>query len=143
MKTIEFDLERTIHSPIDQVFARLVDIGGYNAWMPKKGSMLKRTRQTSPGEPSVGDDVRRRDESGRAAGGDRRARGAEQGRVPLVGEVEGRQAQVRRLAGYLLQGSAENETLVRHHAKLNVHGTYGFAAPIFRRLAIRGAHRDD
>jgi uncharacterized protein YndB with AHSA1/START domain len=54
MKPIEFELERTIRAPIDQVFARLVDIEGYNEWMAGSGSMLKRTRQTSTGEPTVG-----------------------------------------------------------------------------------------
>ena len=33
MKPIEFELERTIRAPIDQVFARLVDIEGHNDWM--------------------------------------------------------------------------------------------------------------
>jgi hypothetical protein len=54
MKTIEFELERMIRAPIDRVFARLVDIDGYDAWMGNKGSMLKHSRQTSPGEPTVG-----------------------------------------------------------------------------------------
>jgi uncharacterized protein YndB with AHSA1/START domain len=54
MRPIEFELERTIGAPIEQVFARLVDIEGHNDWMADLGSMLKRTRQTSPGEPDVG-----------------------------------------------------------------------------------------
>ena len=54
MKPIEFELERTIRAPIDQVFARLVDIEGHNLWMADTGSMLKHTRKTSPGEPAVG-----------------------------------------------------------------------------------------
>jgi len=33
MKPIEFELERTIRAPIHQVFARLVDLEGHNAWM--------------------------------------------------------------------------------------------------------------
>jgi hypothetical protein len=54
MKSIEFELDRTIRAPIDQVFARLADIDGHNDWMAGTGSMLRRTRQTSPGEPTVG-----------------------------------------------------------------------------------------
>ena len=54
MKPIEFELQRRIQAPIDQVFARLVDIEGHNDWMANTGSMLKHTRQTSPGEPAVG-----------------------------------------------------------------------------------------
>ena len=37
MKPIEFELERTIRAPIDQVFARLVDIEGHNEWMAEHG----------------------------------------------------------------------------------------------------------
>jgi uncharacterized protein YndB with AHSA1/START domain len=54
MKPIEFELERTVRAPIEQVFARLVDIDGHNAWMAGTGSMLKHTQQTSPGSPAVG-----------------------------------------------------------------------------------------
>ena len=32
---------------------------------------------------------------------------------------------------------AKNETLVRHHAKLNMYGVYQLAAPVFRRIAVR------
>jgi uncharacterized protein YndB with AHSA1/START domain len=53
MKPIEFELERTIRAPSEQVFARLVDIEGHNAWMAGTGSMLKHTTQTSPGGHSV------------------------------------------------------------------------------------------
>ena len=51
---IEFEVVRSIGAPIEQVFARLADIEGHNDWMPKKGTMLKRSIQTSPGEAQVG-----------------------------------------------------------------------------------------
>ena len=51
---VEFELERVVHAPVEQVFARLADIQGYNEWMPAKGSILKRTQLTSPGEPGLG-----------------------------------------------------------------------------------------
>ena len=54
MKPIEFEIQRTIRAPIDEVFARLVNINGHNDWMAGTGSMLKHTRQTSPGEPTIG-----------------------------------------------------------------------------------------
>jgi uncharacterized protein YndB with AHSA1/START domain len=137
MTTIEFDLERTIAAPIDQVFARLVDIDGHNDWVAAaKGSMLKRTRQTSPGEPTVGTTYV--DETS-------------QGDLP--GEIveleaphtvvfhwweESRSGKVKfeGWPGYSLQ-SAGDGTLVRHHAKLDVHGMYRLAAPVFRRFAVR------
>ena len=54
MGVIEFDVTRTVHAEITDVFARLADIDGHNDWMPKNGSMLRRTRQTSPGAPALG-----------------------------------------------------------------------------------------
>ena len=54
MRPIEFEIERTVRAPIEDVFARLIDIDGHNAWMANTGSMLKQTRQTSPGPPAVG-----------------------------------------------------------------------------------------
>ena len=137
MKSIEFELESTIQAPIDQVFARLVDIEGHNEWMAKKSSMLKQTRQTSRGEPTVGTTYV--DETSQGA---------------LPGEIVELEAPHKVVfhwweksktgklkfegwPGYSLQVSAENGTLVRHHAKLNVYGVYRLASPIFRRFAIR------
>jgi uncharacterized protein YndB with AHSA1/START domain len=137
MITIEFDVERTIRAPVDQVFARLVDIDGHNDWMAGTGSMLKQTRQTSPGPPTVGttyvDDT-------------------SQGSMP--GEIveleaphtivfhwwEKSKADKLKFEGwpsYFLQPTRENGTLVRHHAKLTLYGRYRLAAPVFRRFAVR------
>lgn len=54
MGDVEIELQRTIKAPIADVFARLADIEGHNRWMPIKGSILRRTRQTSPGPPGLG-----------------------------------------------------------------------------------------
>ena len=54
MGVIEFELTRTVDARIEDVFARLADVEGHNDWMPKKGSMLRRTQQTSPGAPALG-----------------------------------------------------------------------------------------
>ena len=54
MGDVELELQRTVNAPAADVFARLADIEGHNRWMPAKGSMLRRTRQTSPGSPAVG-----------------------------------------------------------------------------------------
>jgi uncharacterized protein YndB with AHSA1/START domain len=137
MTTIEFELERVIEAPVTDVFARLVAIEGYNAWMPQKGSMLHRTRQTSPGEPTVGTTYV--DETS-------------QGSIP--GEIvecdaprtvvfhwwqKSRSGKVRLEGwpGYVLEASRENATLVRHRAKLRAYGAYRLAAPILKRLVIR------
>ncbi len=137
MNTTEFEIERTIQAPIDQVFARLVDINGHNEWTAKKGSMLKHTRQTSPGEPTVGTTYIDETKQG-----------------PVQGEIVELEAphtvvyhwwdksktgklKYEGWPGYSLQASGESGTLVRHHAKLNTYGVYRAAAPIFRRFAVR------
>ena len=137
MTAIEFELERTIQAPIDEVFARLVDIDGYDGWMTGTKSMLRHTRQTSPGAPRVGttfvDDT-------------------SQG--PLPGEIleleaphtvvfhwweksKSGKVKYEGWPGYSLEPSGADATVVRHHAKLVVNGVYRLAAPVFRRMAVR------
>ena len=48
MGVIDVELERRINASMHDVFARLSDIEGHNEWMPKKGSILRHTQQTSP-----------------------------------------------------------------------------------------------
>ena len=137
MKTIEFELERTIQAPIDQVFARLVDIEGHNDWMPEKGSIRKHTTQTSPGEPTVGTTYV-----------DETTQGAIPGQILELREPhelvyhwwdKSKSGKLRSEGwpAYSLQSSGENMTLVRHSARMNLHGVYQLAAPIFRRIALR------
>ena len=136
MKSIEFELERTIQAPIDQVFARLVDIEGHNEWMPKKGSMLKRTRQTSPGEPRVGttyvDETSQGALPGEIVDSRRRTRSSSTG-----GRSRGRQAQVRRLARLLPAGVGRQRDSRPPPRQAERYGVYGLAAPIFKRFAVR------
>jgi uncharacterized protein YndB with AHSA1/START domain len=137
MGTVEFDLERTIHAPIDEVFARLVDIEGHNDWMAGKKTLLKHTRQTSPGEPTVGTTFV--DETS-------------QGDMP--GEIEQLEAphtlvyhwwdksRSGRLKSegwpsYHLQPAGDGETLVRHHAKFHTYGLHRLLTPVYRRYAVR------
>jgi uncharacterized protein YndB with AHSA1/START domain len=137
MTSIEFELERTIDAPIDEVFARLVDIDGHNTWVANEGSMLKQTRQTSPGEPRVGTTYVDETRQGLIHGEIVELEAphtvvyhwwdtSSSGRLKFEG-----------WPGYALQASGDNQTLVRHHAKLNAYGVYRLAAPILRRLALR------
>lgn len=137
MRPIEFELERTIRAPIDQVFARLVDIEGHNEWMADTGSMLRHTRQTSPGEPAVGttflDDT-------------------SQG--PMPGEItemvaphtiafhwwdksKSGRLKFEGWPSYRLQPLGDSETLVRHRAKLVPYGVWRLGSPIWRRFAVK------
>ena len=135
--SIEFELERTILAPIDQVFARLVDIEGHNEWMAGTGSMLRRTRVTSTGEVRVGTTFV--DETS-------------QGTMP--GEVVELEAPTTIVfhwwetsksgkftfegwPGYHLQSVSDSETLVRHRAMLRAYGVWRLGTPIWRRLAVK------
>lgn len=137
MRVIEFELVRTIRAPISVVFARLADINGHNDWMPKKGSILRHTQQTSPGEPGVGTTFL-----------DETAYG------PTPGEIVEFQAphtlvhhwwdrsksgklKVEGWPGYSLESLDGDTTLVRHHAKMHTYGIYRLATPILRRIAMK------
>ena len=137
MKPIEFELERVIRAPIDQVFARLVDIEGYNDWMAGTGSMLKHTRQTSPGEPAVGTTFVDQTSQG-----------------PMPGEIaemepphtivfhwwETSRSGKLKFEGwpsYHLEPSGDGGTLVRHRGKLVAYGVWRLGNPVLRRLAVK------
>ena len=137
MGDIEFELERTIKAPIEQVFARLADINGHNEWMSKKGSILRHTQQTSPGEPGLGTTFLDQTTYG-----------------PTPGEIVEFQPphtlvhhwwdksksgtlKAEGWPGYSLQSAADNTTLVRHHAKMHTYGPYHLATPVFRRIALK------
>ena len=137
MKPIEFELERTVRAPIEQVFARLVDLEGHNDWMAGTGSMLRHTRQTSPGEPAVGTTFD--DETS-------------QGTMPgEIAEMEAphtivfhwwQKSKSGKLTfegwpSYHLQPTGDGQTLVRHRATLVSYGMWRLGTPIWRRLAVK------
>ena len=137
MKTIEFDLERTIPAPIDQVFARLVDINGHNDWIADKGNLLQHTRQTSLGEPIVGTTYV-----------DQTKQGQVQGEIVELEQPHtvvyhwwatsgSGKVTMEGWPGYSLQPAGSGGTLVRHHATLKTYGLYRLAAPILKRMALR------
>ena len=135
MPPIEFEVQRRVRAPIDQVFARLVDIEGHNDWMAGTGSMLKRTRQTSPGPPAVGTTFV-----------DETSQGDMPGEIAVleaphtVGyhwweESRSGKLKFEGWPSYHLEPSGEGETLVRHRAKLVSYGVWRLGTPIWRRLA--------
>jgi uncharacterized protein YndB with AHSA1/START domain len=137
VKPIEFEIERTIRAPIEHVFARLVDIEGYNVWMAGTGSMLKHTRQTSSGEPAVGTTFV-----------DETSQGPMPGRIEEIEAPDTivfhwwEKSRSGRLKfegwpSYRLQSVGDRETLVRHRAKLMSYGVWRLGAPIWRRFAVK------
>jgi uncharacterized protein YndB with AHSA1/START domain len=137
MKPIEFEVERTIRAPIDQVFARLADIEGHNDWMAGTGSMLKRTRQTSPGEPAVGTTYVDDTSQGAMAG---EILELERPHTIVYHWWDTSRSGKLTLEGwpsYHLQPSGDGETLVRHRGKLVPYGLWRLGTPILRRFAIK------
>ena len=137
MGVIEFELERTIRAPVRDVFARLSDIEGHNEWMPKKGSILRHTQQTSPGEPALGTTFIDETTFG-----------------PTPGEVvefdaphtltyhwwdrsKSGKLKTEGWPGYSLKTADDGTTLLRHHARMHTYGIYRLATPILRRIAVR------
>lgn len=134
---VELDLERIIEAPIEQVFARLTDINGHNAWMPEKGSILKHTEQTSPGAPSVGTTFVDDTKYGRTPG--EIVEYEPPRRVVFHWWDKGRNGKMRTEGwpGYTLEAVHENATRVHHHATMHAHGLYRLGMPLWRRLAMR------
>ncbi|WP_324142742.1 SRPBCC family protein [Intrasporangium sp.] len=134
---VEFEVVRTIGAPMEQVFARLADIEGHNDWMPQKGSILRRTQQTSPGEPALGTTYLDETSLG-----------------PTPGEVvefnpphrlvyhwwdhsKAGKVRLEGWPGYTLEATDPSTTVVRHHAIIHTHGLYRFASPLLRRIAAK------
>ncbi len=134
---IEFELERTIKAPIHDVFARLADINGHNDWMPNKGSILRHTQQTSPGEPALG-----------TAFLDETTYGPTPGEIVAFDpphklvyhwwdKSKAGKVKTEGWPGYSLETGGDNTTLVRHHARMHTYGIYRLTTPILRRIAVR------
>lgn len=137
MGVAELEIERVVRAPADEVFARLADIGGYDRWMPRRGSIRRSSEQTSAGETTVGTTYV-----------DRTAFGPMPGEVvecdpprTLVYHWWDRSAGGRLHAegwpGYVLEAQGEDATLVRHRARLVTYGAYRLATPVMRRIAVR------
>ena len=134
---IDLQLERRIAAAPEEVFARLSDIDGHNAWMPKKGSILRRTRQTSEGQPGLGttfiDETNLGSTPGEIVEFDPPYKltyhwwdSSKSGRVKTEG-----------WPGYALEPAEPDGTRLRHHARMHTYGVYRLATPILRWIAIR------
>ena len=137
MGDVEIHLQRTVNAPVAEVFDRLADIEGHNRWMPRKGSIRRESRQTSPGPPQVGTTYED---------------------VTVMGRMPGEIVELdppRRLVyhwwdstssgkvttegwpGYTLEAVDDRTTLVRHDARLRARGVWVLATPVLRLVARR------
>jgi uncharacterized protein YndB with AHSA1/START domain len=137
MGDIEFELRRAVRAPIGDVFARLADIGGHNEWMPRRGSILRETRQTSPGPVGVGTTYEDRTRTGTMPGDV--AEYEPPHRIVYHWWDASRSGKVRMEGwpGYTLEPLGDDETLVRHDARLRAYGVYTLGTPLLRLLARR------
>ena len=137
MGVIEFELERTIKAPIEDVFARLVDIDGHNDWMPKKGSILRHTQQTSPGEPTLGTTFLDETTYGPTPGEIVELRAPHTLVYHWWDSSKSGRLKTEGWPGYSLERADDNTTLVRHHAKMHTYRLYRLATPLLRRIAVK------
>ncbi len=137
MGVVEFELERIIEAPIEEVFARLADIEGHNDWMPRKGSMLRHTRQTSPGEPALGTTYLDETSVGPTPGEIAEFQPPRELVFHWWDKTKGGRLKLEGWPGYSLAESGPGTTVVRHHARMETHGVYRLATPVLRRLALR------
>ncbi len=137
MGVIEIELERLIHAPIQQVFARLADIEGHNDWIPNRGSILRRTQQTSPGEPALGTTYLDRTSFGPTPGEIAEFEPPHTLVYHWWNRSKGGRLSLEGWPAYSLVDTDDDETLVRHRAKMVTHGTYRLATPVLRRIATR------
>jgi uncharacterized protein YndB with AHSA1/START domain len=137
VKPIEFEIERMIRAPIDQVFARLVDIEGHNDWMADSGSMLKHTRQTSPGEPGVGTTFVDETTQGTMPG---EIVEMERPHTVVFHWWEKSKSGNLKFEGwpsYRLDRASDSQTRVRHRGRLVSYGLWRLGTPVWRRFAVK------
>jgi uncharacterized protein YndB with AHSA1/START domain len=137
MGVIDVELERRISASVHDVFARLSDIEGHNEWMPKTGSILSQTKQTSPGPPALGTTFVDETRFGRTPG-----EIVEFDAPHLLtyhwwdSSTSGR-VKAEGWPSYSLEAAEDGTTLVRHHATMHTYGIYRLATPVLRRVAVR------
>lgn len=138
MGVIEFEMARVVHASIDDVFRRLADIEGHNAWMPRSGSILHRTEQTSPGPPAKGTTYLDRTRTGDMPGE------IEEYEPPTLlvyhwwDRTKGGTLLAQGWPSYRLEAKGDHTTLVHHHARLETYAIrYRLATPLLQWLAMR------
>ena len=134
---IELEVVREIRAPVEQVFARLADIDGHNDWMPTKGSILRRTRQTSPGTPTIGTTYLDETSYGRTPGEVVEFEPPHRLVYHWWDKSTAGKVRLEGWPGYSLEATDRNTTIVRHHATMNTHGIYRVATPLLRRIAVK------
>ncbi|MFL6022732.1 MAG: SRPBCC family protein [Marmoricola sp.] len=135
MGIIEFELQRVVNAPADQVFDRLADINGHNDWMPAKGSIRKHSEQTSPGAPTLGTTYVDRTSMGDAPGEIEVFEPASRLVYHWWDKARSGRLKYEGWPAYTLEAQPDGTTLVRHDARIQTYGMYNLVVPMFRVLA--------
>ena len=137
MGDVEFEIERTVAAPIGEVFARLADIEGHNAWVPGRGSILRGTRQTSPGPVAAGTTYEDRTRMGTMPGEIAELDAPSRIVYHWWDRSSSGTTRMEGWPGYTLEVVGEGETLVRHHVRLRANGIRALGTPVLRIIARR------
>jgi uncharacterized protein YndB with AHSA1/START domain len=137
MGDVEVVVERTVPAPIGEVFARLADIEGHNTWVPGRPSILRGTRQTSPGPVAVGTTYEDRTRMGTLPGDVAELDPPHRIVYHWWDRTSSGRTKMEGWPGYTLEAVGERETLVRHHARLRANGIRALGAPVLRILVRR------
>jgi uncharacterized protein YndB with AHSA1/START domain len=137
MGDVEFEIQRTVAAPIGEVFARLADIEGHNAWVPGRGSILRGTRQTSPGPVAAGTTYEDRTRMGTMPGEIAELDAPRRIVYHWWDRSSSGTTRMEGWPGYTLEAVGEGETLVRHHVRLRANGIRALGTPVLRIIARR------
>jgi uncharacterized protein YndB with AHSA1/START domain len=137
MGAVDFELERRVGAPPAEVFARLVDIEGYNRWMPSRGSIRRRSEQTSSGPPAVGTTYLDQTLFGPTPGEISELNPPRTLTYHWWDRTKSGRLNMEGWPAYTLDDAGDGATLVHHHVSLRTHGVYTLATPLLRLIARR------
>jgi uncharacterized protein YndB with AHSA1/START domain len=130
---IQVKIDIIINRPIQEVFEKLIDIPGYNEWMPDKGLFVSCTKDS---EGPVGPGTLYSDKTligtvrGRVSEFDRPNKVVFQYRAERGGKIimEG-------WPGYKLENKNNGTTILHHFAKGYLYGPFRLLQPVIQRIA--------
>jgi uncharacterized protein YndB with AHSA1/START domain len=137
MGVVRFELERRVDAPPAEVFARLADITAYDQWMPRKGSIRRRSQLTSAGDPAVGTTYVDHTLFGPTPGEITELDAPRTLTYHWWDRSRSNRLNLEGWPAYTLEPAADGATLVRHQVTMHTHGIYRLATPVLRRIAVR------
>ena len=115
----------------------LADIEGHNAWVPGRGSILRGTRQTSPGPVAAGTTYEDRTRMGTMPGEIAELDAPNRIVYHWWDRSSSGTSRMEGWPGYTLEAVDERETRVRHDVRLRANGIRALGTPVLRIIAHR------